>query len=102
MPRRSDIDPVDMPRRLLPFINLVDVVADERRYVYRLVGMGDVDVRGQDPEVDGVKDQRFLTACDSLVDVDFCTIMLSFFSYQEAQVCAHRAILRRSQRGRKP
>ena len=49
MPRRSDIDPVDMPRGLLPFINLVDVVDDERRYVYRLVGTGDVDVRGQDP-----------------------------------------------------
>jgi hypothetical protein len=49
MPARSDIDPVDMPRRLLPFISLVDVVPDERRYVYRLVGTGDVEVRGQDP-----------------------------------------------------
>src|SRR5215510_5770444 len=26
MPARSDIDPIDMPPRLLPFINLVDVV----------------------------------------------------------------------------
>ena len=49
MPSRADIDPVDMPRRLLPFINLVDVVADERRYVYRLVGTGDVEIRGCDP-----------------------------------------------------
>jgi hypothetical protein len=49
MPARSDIDPVDMPRRLLPGICIVDVVADERRYVYRLVGTGDVEVRGNDP-----------------------------------------------------
>jgi len=28
---------------------LVDVVADERRYVYRLVGTADVEVRGCDP-----------------------------------------------------
>ena len=49
MPARSHIDPVDMPRRVLPGINLVDVVSDERRYVYRLVGTGDVEVRGQDP-----------------------------------------------------
>src|SRR5215813_1573410 len=42
MPSRADIDPVDMPRRLLPFINLVDVVSDERRYIYRLVGTGHV------------------------------------------------------------
>jgi hypothetical protein len=38
-----------MPRRLLPGICIVDVVADERRYVYRLVGTGDVEVRGNDP-----------------------------------------------------
>lgn len=49
MPARSDIDPVEMPRRLLPGICIVDVVADERRYVYRLVGTGDVEVRGNDP-----------------------------------------------------
>ena len=59
MPRRSDVDPVDMPRRLLPFINLVDVVADERRYVYRLVGTGDVDIRGQDPTGKSVVDGFF-------------------------------------------
>jgi hypothetical protein len=49
MPARRDIDPVDMPRSLLPGICLVDVVADERRYVYRLVGTADVEVRGSDP-----------------------------------------------------
>jgi hypothetical protein len=49
MPARADIDPVEMPKRLLPGISIVDVVADERRYVYRLVGTGDVEVRGNDP-----------------------------------------------------
>ena len=59
MPARSDVDPVDMPRRLLRFINLVDVVADERRYVYRLVGTADVEVRGRDPTGKSVLDGFF-------------------------------------------
>jgi len=59
MPARSDIDPIDMPRRLLPFIDLVDVVSDERRYVYRLVGTADVEVRGNDPTGRSVKDGFF-------------------------------------------
>jgi hypothetical protein len=48
MPARTDLDPADIPR-LLPGICLVDVVSDERRYVYRLVGTGEVEVRGFDP-----------------------------------------------------
>src|SRR5262245_54703019 len=49
MPARSDLDPADMPKHLLPGICLVDVVPDQRRYVYRLVGTADVEVRGHDP-----------------------------------------------------
>ena len=49
MPACVDIDPVEMPRGLLPGINLVDVDSDERRYVYRLVGTAGVEVRRQDP-----------------------------------------------------
>ena len=49
MPMRSDIDPTEMPRRVLPGISIVEVVQDDRRYVYRLVGTGDVEVRGNDP-----------------------------------------------------
>jgi hypothetical protein len=48
MPRRADIDPVE----LVPFLRalmIVDVVADDRRYVYRLVGTREVEARGQDP-----------------------------------------------------
>lgn len=33
----------------LPGLCLVDVVPEERRYVYRLVGTADVEVRGSDP-----------------------------------------------------
>jgi hypothetical protein len=49
MPRRADLDPIEMPPRLLPGITLVDVVPDPRRYVYRLVGTKEVEVRGFDP-----------------------------------------------------
>jgi len=48
MPRRADIDPVDIVR-LLPGMMIVDVVADDRRYVYRLVGTREVEARGRDP-----------------------------------------------------
>jgi len=49
MPRRADIDPAEIPPRVLPCISLVDVVPDDRRYVYRLVGTAEVQVRGHDP-----------------------------------------------------
>ena len=48
MPRRADIEPAEI-KRLLPFIVLVDVTADERRFVYRLVGTQEVAERGNDP-----------------------------------------------------
>src|SRR5688500_10020631 len=49
MPSRADLDPSEIQPRLLPCISIVDVVPDERRYVYRLVGTADVQVRGHDP-----------------------------------------------------
>ena len=49
MPARADLDPLEMPPRLLPFITIVDVVPDARRFVYRLVGTGEVEARGNDP-----------------------------------------------------
>jgi hypothetical protein len=48
MPRRADIEPSE----LVPFLAdlmIVDVVADPRRYVYRLVGTREVAARGRDP-----------------------------------------------------
>ena len=48
MPARRDIDPTEFVPHL-PGIMLVDVVADERRYVYRLVGTREVEARGRNP-----------------------------------------------------
>ena len=48
MPPRSAIDPAEI-RRFLPQLTIVEVVPDERRYVYRLVGTMEVEIRGRDP-----------------------------------------------------
>ena len=67
MPTRDDIDPTEMAPKWLPGICLVDVVPDERRYVYRLVGTGEVEVRGEDPTGRSVADGFFgFTAEDAL------------------------------------
>jgi hypothetical protein len=71
MPMRSDIDPTSMPRHALPGISIVDVVQDDRRYVYRLVGTGDVEVRGNDPTGRSVLEGFFApTAEDALACYD--------------------------------
>lgn len=48
MPGRGDIDPVDL-KTMLPLLILIDVVPDPRRYIYRLVGTHEVEMRGGDP-----------------------------------------------------
>jgi hypothetical protein len=48
MPRRGDIDPAELVP-YLPCLMIVDVVADDRRYLYRLVGTREVEARGRDP-----------------------------------------------------
>lgn len=50
LPSRRDLDPVDMPRSLLPWINLIEVHRDNGalRYRHRLVGTGIVDMRNRD------------------------------------------------------
>ncbi len=60
MPSRADIDPSEL-RRFLPHITLVDVVADERRFVYRLVGTSEVELRGYDPTGRPVAEAYFAT-----------------------------------------
>ena len=59
MPRRSDLDPTEIPPRLLPGITLVNVVPDHRRYVYRLVGTMEAEVRGYDPTGKSVGEAYF-------------------------------------------
>lgn len=63
MPSRSDIDPSEL-RHFLPHITLVDVVGDERRFVYRLVGTAEVELRGYDPTGKAVADAYFATSAD--------------------------------------
>jgi hypothetical protein len=63
MPRRVDIDPVDI-KAFLPRITLVDVVADERRFVYRLVGTEEVASRGSDPTGRSVTDAYFASSAE--------------------------------------
>jgi hypothetical protein len=48
MPARADIEPAEV-KKLLPMMVLVDVTADTRRFVYRLVGTQEVAERGVDP-----------------------------------------------------
>lgn len=64
MPTRADIDPVEMPRNALRGICLVDVVSDDRRYVYRLVGTGEVEVRGEDPTGKSVLEGYFAPSAE--------------------------------------
>lgn len=50
-PTRADIDPVEIPRTVLPDLMLTEVVRDggTRRYRYRLVGSRIADLAGWDP-----------------------------------------------------
>ena len=59
MPSRDDIDPTEMAPIWLPSICLVDVVPNERRYVYRLVGTEEVEIRGEDPTGKSVGEHFF-------------------------------------------
>ncbi|MDY0872315.1 PAS domain-containing protein [Dongia rigui] len=69
MPRRADLDPADLTP-YLPSILLVDVVADERLYVYRLVGTREVTMRGNDPTGKPVMENTFLDRAQALRNYD--------------------------------
>jgi hypothetical protein len=49
MPSRADVDPTEIPPRLLPNLFLTDVVDGGARFRYRLVGTEAVRVIGSDP-----------------------------------------------------
>jgi hypothetical protein len=63
MPRRADIDPIEA-KRFLPMMMLIDVTNDERRFVYRLVGTGEVAERGADPTGKSVAEAFFGDSLD--------------------------------------
>lgn len=66
MPARSDLDPADI-RPFLPYVTLVDVVADERRFVYRLIGTMEVALRGGDPTGKSVVEAFFGRSAESVL-----------------------------------
>jgi hypothetical protein len=69
MPRRADLDPADLTP-YLPSILLVDVVPDDRLYVYRLVGTREVTMRGNDPTGKPVMENTFLDRAQALRNYD--------------------------------
>ena len=66
MPRRTDIEPGDV-KPFLPRITLVDVVADDRRFVYRLVGTEEVASRGSDPTGKSVREGFFAESAEDSI-----------------------------------
>jgi len=64
MPGRDDIDPVELVK-FLPYISIIDAVADARRFVYRLVGTMEVEIRGFDPTGKGVADAFFAASAEA-------------------------------------
>lgn len=68
MPSRQDIDPIDIPRRALPWIFMLDVLSAGPRldYRFRLVGTKNVELVGRDAtghlasEIFGSPDRQFV------------------------------------------
>ena len=48
MPSRRDIDPTEIPRKILPNLQLIDVVDGGARFRYRLIGTATVEAYGRD------------------------------------------------------
>jgi hypothetical protein len=87
MPRRSDIDPAELIG-LLPNIMLVDVVDDERRFVYRLVGTGEVQLRGNDPTGKSVREGYFAASPEDAEAryIRVCTTRAPYYEVDDFQV----------------
>jgi hypothetical protein len=66
MPSRDDIDPTELVK-FLPYISIIDAVADARRFVYRLVGTMEVEVRGYDPTGKSVGDAFFAASAEAAI-----------------------------------
>ena len=48
MPRKRDIDPVEIPRKILPNLQIIEVIGGGARFRYRLVGTALVEAYGMD------------------------------------------------------
>jgi len=87
MPGRGDIDPAELSA-LLPNIMLVDVVNDDRRFVYRLVGTGEVQLRGNDPTGKSVREAYFASSPESAEDnyQKVCSTRAPFYEEDDFQI----------------
>lgn len=64
LPARRDFEPSEM----VPFLSgiaLIDVVEDDRRFVYRLLGTREVAMRGNDPTGKGVAEGYYAASADA-------------------------------------
>jgi hypothetical protein len=48
LPGRRDIDPVEIPRKILPNLQIIEVVDGGARFRYRLIGTATVEAYGED------------------------------------------------------
>jgi hypothetical protein len=48
VPRKRDIDPIEIPRGVLPNLQLIDVIDGGARFRYRLIGTATVEAYGED------------------------------------------------------
>ncbi|WP_374649756.1 PAS domain-containing protein [Dongia sp.] len=87
MPSRSDIDPAEI-RLYLPYVTLVDVVEDERRFVYRLVGTMEVALRGRDPTGQSIVEAFFGRSVESVLEKyeTVCRTRAPFYEVDDFQV----------------
>ena len=80
MPSKRDVDPTDIPPKILPNLQLIDVVDGGARFRYRLIGTATVDAYGED----------FTGRCpDEIFPADARDFILGIFR----QVCAWKAPL---------
>lgn len=78
MPRKRDIDPIDIPLKILPNLQIIEVIDGGARFRYRLIGTALVEAYGKD--FSGI-----------IVDELFPDDRLNFVQEIYRSVCASRA-----------
>lgn len=86
MPARRDIDPVEMAR-WLSGIQLIDVFENPRKFIYRLVGQVEIDMRGFNHTGHAVDDAFFAVSKDEVLRnynlaVDSQTLVFDWARYK--------------------
>lgn len=86
MPARSDFDPVLEVPRLLRHMILVDVHGNPLRLVYRLVGTGETEMRGDDPTGKDVTQNFFGKDLETVLSNYNCVIENRSYLYRNDPV----------------